>query len=55
MRLCDCPACRLMAEFLGPVQGCEPPPKSPAELSRLARWSMSPEEWAGEVPAREWD
>lgn len=39
----DCPICRFEAQQeLGPVQGCELPPKPGVE-----RWSMSPDEWAG--------
>jgi len=43
-----CPACRLDAERLGPVQGCDPPP---APRWRVERWSMTPREFAGEEPA----
>lgn len=49
MKYHDCPACRLEAESLGPVQGCE----TPVYRHRVERWSMSPAEWAGEPPLRE--
>lgn len=37
-----CLACQYEAEQLGPVQGCERPPRF-----RVERWSMTPDEWAG--------
>jgi hypothetical protein len=43
-----CAACYNEAVQLGPVQGCDPP------RYMAWRWGMTPAEWAGEPPRREY-